>query len=133
VWHAWNAEGRHTINRYKYQVEDGACTDSFYTPNFEKLYESPFGDLQQKYLECLSLPFDAANIAAGVAAGTAGLLTSFAFLFLTTLLFEISKIIRSGEQNEERKDVKRDVDEVECVVINYDELSGKIAHIIYVT
>lgn len=100
-----------SINQYKYQLPNGACADTFLSPNFDLLYQTAWGQLDEDYLECLSYVSDSIMTSVGVASSSSDLFASLGFTVLVTILFQASKRFNFSagakvysKGNEERSD-----------------------------
>jgi len=76
--------GSKDVTKNYYQLYDGACADSFYSPNFTNFYNNTWGPLNEKYYRCIMWFHDAVFDSIGIATGAAGVskIASMLYFFI---------------------------------------------------
>ena len=77
----------HFVSTYYFNIEDGACKDTFTIENWDKLRNNPPTELVEKYYECVATEEQALFLSIGVAAGNTSTLVPIALLCILPFLF----------------------------------------------
>ena len=90
VWHS--ADDNNFITEGLYKLKNGACADSFSTPYFYRMIETPWASLEESYYKCFLTNSDALINAVGVSLGNAGILYSFTIIIVIFTSMGISTL-----------------------------------------
>ena len=91
VWES--ADENKFITEALYKLKNGACADSFSTPYFDRMIETPWASLEENYYKCFMSNNDALINAVGVSLGNAGVIYSFTIIILIFTSMGISTLL----------------------------------------
>jgi hypothetical protein len=82
VYRSFSPDNDTTVSLTNYQLNDGACANSFETPYFSSLEANSWGTLEENYVQCTLNNTGAFFTSIGISIGTAGILAPILAMIL---------------------------------------------------
>jgi len=111
VFRTYTTNGKY-ISPTFFQLQNGGCSDSFYSPNFSNFYTNSWGDLDETYYRCTMNSTDAIFNSIGISFGTATSIAPIAMMIIMYCCLAFGAVF-FGEASQNRDDRDAEVSDAE--------------------